>query len=54
MSNPKCEATKAGLFPKSENKKDIDKFRNSVDPDMMGFDGEETPDLSEFEDDEEN
>lgn len=51
MADPKCEATKAGLRPASHSKEDIDAFRNSVDPDSMGFDGAETPeDLSEFED----
>jgi hypothetical protein len=45
------EALKVGLKPpENATKGEIDTFRNSVDPDEMGFDGQEAGDLSEFED----
>lgn len=45
------EALKIGLKPPENATKDeVDAFRNSVDPDAMGFDGAEVGDLSEFED----
>ena len=45
------EALKAGLIPpENATQQEIDDFRNSVDPDSMGLDGQEVGDLSEFED----
>lgn len=45
------EALKVGLTPtENATQEEIDNFRNSVDPDSMGFDGQETGDLNEFED----
>ena len=45
------EALKAVLTPPDNaTQQEIDDFRNSVDPDSMGFDGQEVGDLSEFED----
>ena len=45
------EALKAGLVPPDNaTQQEIDNFRNSIDPDSMGFDGQEAGDLSEFED----
>ena len=36
------EALKAGLTPPNNaTQQEIDDFRNSVDPDSMGFDGQE-------------
>lgn len=34
---PKCEATKRGMIP-PEDEKEFEKWRKSLDPDMMGFD----------------
>lgn len=42
MSYPKCEATKAGILPPDDPEK-FEQWRKSLDPDMMGFDGEEVP-----------
>ena len=45
------EALKAGLIPpENATQQEINDFRNSVDPDSMGFDGQEVGDLNEFED----
>lgn len=45
------ETLKVGLVPPDNaTQQEIDDFRNSVDPDSMGFDGQEAGDLSEFED----
>lgn len=45
------EALRAGLAPPDNaTQQEIDNFRNSVDPDSIGFDGQEAGDLSEFED----
>ena len=45
------EALKAGLIlPENATQQEINDFRNSVDPDSMGFDRQEVGDLSEFED----
>lgn len=45
------EALKVGLVPpENATQQEIDNFRNSIDPDSMGFDGQEEGDLSEFED----
>lgn len=45
------EALRAGLAPPDNaTQQEIDNFRNSVDLDSMGFDGQEAGDLSEFED----
>ena len=45
------EALKAGLIPpENATQQEIDNFRNSIDPDSMGFDGQEVGDLNKFED----
>ena len=37
---PKCEATKAGITP-PDDPAAFDEWRQSLDPDRMGFDGTE-------------
>jgi hypothetical protein len=45
------EALRAGITPPANaTQEEIDRFRNLVDPDSMGFDGAEAGDLDEFED----
>jgi hypothetical protein len=47
---PSSEATKAGIFPPKDPSK-FDEWRNSLDPDMMGFDGVEVgEDCNELDD----
>lgn len=43
MNAPKCEATKAGLVPPTDPA-EFEAWRNSIDPDSMGFDGMEVVD----------
>lgn len=40
---PPCEATKAGLVPPTDPA-EFEKWRKSLDPDAMGFDGTEVAD----------
>lgn len=51
MSVPKCEATKAGITPPAVGTPEFEAWRKSVDPDSMGFDGQEVPDELEEPDD---
>jgi len=45
------EALKVGLKPpENATPEELKAFRNSVDPDAMGFDGVEVGDFNEFED----
>ena len=49
--NFSSEALKIGLKPpENATEAELSAFRNSVDPDSMGFDGAEAGDLDEFED----
>lgn len=41
MSTPNCEATKVGNIPPPINTPEYEKWRKSVDPDTMGFNGQE-------------
>lgn len=41
MCAPKCEATKAGITPPAVGTPEFEAWRKSVDPDAMGFDGQE-------------
>lgn len=41
MNTPKCEATKAGITPPAVGTPEFEAWRKSVDPDAMGFDGQE-------------
>lgn len=43
MNAPKCEATKVGLVPPADPA-EFEAWRNSLDPDSMGFDGMEVVD----------
>ena len=45
----KSEAAKLGLFP-PEDHSEFEKWRKSLDPDVMGFDGVEVGDVDEIED----
>lgn len=48
--DPKCEATKQGNIPPTDPA-EFEKWRKSVDPDSMGFDGKEVVgDLNESND----
>lgn len=40
MEHPKCEATKKGFIPPTDPE-EFEKWREGLDPDMMGFDGVE-------------
>lgn len=37
---PKCEATRRGMTPPTDPE-EFEKWRKSLDPDKMGFDGQE-------------
>ena len=41
MNAPKCEATKAGITPPAVGTPEFAAWIKSVDPDAMGFDGQE-------------
>ena len=47
MSLPKCEATKAWITPPAVGTPEFEAWRKSVDPDAMGFDGQEVGDETE-------
>ena len=47
MSVHKCEATKAGITPPAVGTPEFEARRKSVDPDAMGFDGQEVGDETE-------
>lgn len=47
MSVPKCEATKAGITPPAVDTPEFEAWRKSIDPDAMGFDGQEVGDETE-------
>lgn len=51
MAIPRCEATKAGITPPPVGTPEFEAWRKSVDPDSMGFDGQEVPDELEEPDD---
>ena len=44
MSVHKCEATKAGITPPAVGTPEFEAWRKSVDPDAMGFNGQEVGD----------
>ena len=47
MSVHKCEATKAGITPPAVGTPEFEAWRQSVDPDARGFDGQEVGDETE-------
>ena len=47
MSVRKCEATKAGIAPPAVGTPEFEAWRKSVDPDAMGFNGQEVGDETE-------